>query len=95
MLSFASKYQKFWKWFDGHEDEVFNLRAIKNGDLRHRMSLPGVETQLCSSSLGGVFKYPFGKLRQPLPSRDFHLTLSSRPQGIGRADPLLGRRASE
>ena len=27
MLNFASKYQKFWKWFNAHEDEVFNFEA--------------------------------------------------------------------
>jgi hypothetical protein len=27
MLSFASKYQKFWKCFNANEDEVFNFEA--------------------------------------------------------------------
>jgi hypothetical protein len=31
MLSFASKYQRFWKWFNKHEDEVFNFEADQEG----------------------------------------------------------------
>jgi len=27
MLSFSSKYEKFWKWLKAHEDEVFNFEA--------------------------------------------------------------------
>ena len=27
MLHFSSKYQKFWKWFQEHEDEIFHFEA--------------------------------------------------------------------
>lgn len=27
MLTFASKYEKFWKWFQSNQDEIFNFEA--------------------------------------------------------------------
>lgn len=27
MLTFGSKYKKFWKWFEAHEHEIFNFEA--------------------------------------------------------------------
>jgi len=27
MLKFASKYRRFWKWFQAHEDEIFHFDA--------------------------------------------------------------------